>query len=643
MSHLDTEIISTLRIGVVTAVRGRKVEITVDAEKNDFTLLYKGKIVTNVSVGSYLIIRRGYRRLVVQVEEEELSEARGWHRENYQRDIDRNIRILSAVTIGEIQLGKFKLGSSATPLIGNVAYIAENDDVLALFSNTETSDLSERSSIRLGKLFSRPATEYRLDSTKLFASHIGIFGNTGSGKSYTLTQLYTRLIAILPEQEDLNKHTHFLFFDLNGEYSEPSSSTICNPNRKSIYTLNPPLAAFSQGDTGAENNENSRIPLPLETLHEADFWFTVLEATEKTQRPFITRALNRQKREINGVKFECLNILQQLLQTSSIQDRERTLPFTFLDEMHSLLYGYNFEFQIALETAQEKINFHSKNKCYFFIDNYYGGSDQAYAGSPEFPSRVETMFNTLFNLGSEKQQTELQTILIKFHLQYYSEIAKGFANIAHIRPLIARLRSRTNILDKSFSFEEQNQSTKLVTVINLQHASLEERKIIPLIITRAIYRQHKSRRDGKNFLNIIIDEAHNLLSYESSQESEVWRNTRLETFEEILKEGRKFGVFVTLASQRPFDISPTITSQLHHFFLHRLVNPKDVDAIRNAVSYLDRKSFEGLPMLPTGTCIVSGTSIQLPTLVQVDALTDNQRPRNETIDLKTHWWTNSLI
>lgn len=643
MSHLDTEITSTLRIGVVTAVRGRKVEITVDAEKNDFTLLYKGKIVTNVSVGSYLIIRRGYRHLVVQVEEEELSEAHGWHRENYQRDIDRNIRFLSAIVIGEIQLGKFKLGSSTTPLIGNVAYIAENDDVLALFSNTETSDLSERSSICLGKLFSRPATEYRLDSTKLFASHIGIFGNTGSGKSYTLTQLYTRLIALLPEQEDLNKHTHFLFFDLNGEYSEPSSSTICNPNRKSIYTLNPTLAAFSQGNTGAGNNENSRIPLPLETLHEADFWFTVLEATEKTQRPFITRALKRQVQEINGIKYECLNILQQLLQTNSIQDRERTLPFTFLNEMHNLLYEDDVSFQKALEIAQEKINFHSMNKCYFFIDNYYGGSEKAYAGGSEFPSRVETMFNKLFNSSQERHQTELQTILIKFHLQYYSEIAKGFANIAHIRPLIARLRSRTNLLDKSFNFEEQNQNTKLVTVINLQYASLEERKIIPLIITRAIYRQHKSRQDGKNFLNIIIDEAHNLLSYESSQESEVWRNTRLETFEEILKEGRKFGVFVTLASQRPYDISPTITSQLHHFFLHRLVNPKDIDAIRNAVSYLDRKSFEGLPMLPTGTCIVSGTSIQLPTLVQVDKLTDDQRPRNETIDLKTHWWTSSLI
>ena len=253
------------------------------------------------------------------------------------------------------------------------------------------------------------------------------------------------------------------------------------------------------------------------------------------------------------------------------------------------------------------------------------------------------MFEELFNGALERPETELKRTLVKFHLQYYSEIAKGFANIAHIRPLIARLRSRMNLLEQSFSFEDEDCNRRLVTVINLQHATLEERKIIPLITSRSIYRQHKSRQYGKYFLNIIIDEAHNLLSYESSQESEIWRNTRLETFEEILKEGRKFGVFVTLASQRPYDISATITSQLHHFFLHRLVNPKDIDAIRNAVSYLDRKSFEELPFLPTGTCIVSGTSIQLPTLVQVDKLADEQRPRNETIDLKAHWWADSLI
>jgi hypothetical protein len=46
----------------------------------------------------------------------------------------------------------------------------------------------------------------------------------------------------------------------------------------------------------------------------------------------------------------------------------------------------------------------------------------------------------------------------------------------------------------------------------------------------------------------------------------------LETFEEIIKEGRKFGVFLTVASQRPSDISPTIISQLHNYFIHKLMN-----------------------------------------------------------------------
>ena len=45
-----------------------------------------------------------------------------------------------------------------------------------------------------------------------------------------------------------------------------------------------------------------------------------------------------------------------------------------------------------------------------------------------------------------------------------------------------------------------------------------------------------------------------------------WKDYRLETFEEIVKEGRKFGVFVCIASQRPNDISATITSQAHNYF-----------------------------------------------------------------------------
>lgn len=56
---------------------------------------------------------------------------------------------------------------------------------------------------------------------------------------------------------------------------------------------------------------------------------------------------------------------------------------------------------------------------------------------------------------------------------------------------------------------------------------------------------------------MIIDEAHNILSESSNRESESWKDYRLETFEEIIKEGRKFGVYLTIASHRPADISST--------------------------------------------------------------------------------------
>ena len=108
-------------------------------------------------------------------------------------------------------------------------------------------------------------------------------------------------------------------------------------------------------------------------------------------------------------------------------------------------------------------------------------------------------------------------------------------------------------------------------------------------------------------------------------------------FEEILKEGRKFGVFVTLASQRPYDISSTITSQLHHYLLHQLVNPNDVAAVRNSVAYLDDLAFDELTSLARGTCIISGTSIQVPAIVNIDPLDTDRCPHNETIDLNDHW------
>ena len=86
------------------------------------------------------------------------------------------------------------------------------------------------------------------------------------------------------------------------------------------------------------------------------------------------------------------------------------------------------------------------------------------------------------------------------------------------------------------------------------------KKIVSMIVCKTKYAEKKEAK--KNALNstlhFIIDEAHNILSDMSTRESEEWKDYRLESFEEIIKEGRKFGVFLTIASQRPSDISDTI-------------------------------------------------------------------------------------
>lgn len=106
------------------------------------------------------------------------------------------------------------------------------------------------------------------------------------------------------------------------------------------------------------------------------------------------------------------------------------------------------------------------------------------------------------------------------------------------------------------------------------------------------------------------------MSENSSRESQEWKDYRLEVFEEVIKEGRKFGVFLLIASQRPSDISSTIISQLHNLFIHRLVNECDLKAIAISVSFIDKLSFDSLPILDSGNTIFTGTAVEVPVLLK---------------------------
>lgn len=113
---------------------------------------------------------------------------------------------------------------------------------------------------------------------------------------------------------------------------------------------------------------------------------------------------------------------------------------------------------------------------------------------------------------------------------------------------------------------------------------------------------------------------------------------QLECFEEIIKEGRKFGTFLTISSQRPSDISDTIISQLHNYFIHRLVNEEDLRKIHRTIAFSDKSTNDMISILPAGGCIFTGLASNFPVLARIDILPEANQPRSENVNISKIWY-----
>ncbi len=168
---------------------------------------------------------------------------------------------------------------------------------------------------------------------------------------------------------------------------------------------------------------------------------------------------------------------------------------------------------------------------------------------------------------------------------------------------------------------------------------LSVKNYIP-IICKKLYSDKKEAKQKslESSLHIIVDEAHNVLSNTSIHENEEWKDYRLECFEKIIEEGRKFGTFLIISSQRPFDISDTIISQLHNYFIHRLVNEEDLRKIYRTIAFSDKSTNEMIPILPAGGCVFAGLASNFLVLARVSILPENNQPQSENVDIKKIWY-----
>ncbi|PSU67061.1 ATP-binding protein [Photobacterium phosphoreum] len=590
----------SIEIGEVISIKGTNIIIELYEESNKETLFYNGEKFNGVSIQEFVLIRRGFKDIVARVQGEYLDER--------FKDEENNcyIRKVELSPIGYFQFDEFFEGIKHLPMIRDVAYLMSDTQVKSIFGKTDDSFIVGETLIE--------EIPVSLPWSKLFNTHMGVFGNTGSGKSNTLTNLYTTLFR--NKRDSFGGKSHFIIIDFNGEYT--NDQLIAKNEGKKVYEL----------DT--RNNDGDKFPLTNEIFWDEELFGILFKATENTQKPFLKRVVSG-RNKYQQYTDSLQKYVQSTVKRALVSTSQKKEFVELIAEIAKLVGSQDLQ-----QTVREMAWHSNQNTLYFpcrarpnFLD---GGENNL-----TFRTHCEQQINGI-NIVDLSSFSELK---LRINIQLLSDLISGYVQFDHIQPLLKRVEASLTALDRVFEISEEQPVEALLSVISLRKTNQEIKKVLPLLLAKFYYGMHKQKVLNQNppqqTFHMIIDEAHNILSTQSNRESESWKDYRLELFEEIIKEGRKFGFFLTLSSQRPADISPTIMSQLHNFFIHRLVNDRDLTLLENTISSLDDISRQMIPNLSKGCAVITGTSFDIPMVVQFCEMPDGSRPDSDDIDIGTLW------
>jgi len=605
------------KLGVVIAVDGLEAQIGMYNLTNDDVILWNGEMVVGPKIGAYLSINQNGIKIIASVTEEKVIDQQNTVRSiEFDNRYSKNSinRIVKLKTKGVIENDKFFVTSQYVPMIGNEVTTISSKEMNIIYSQ-----YNEHNSIKIGEsiLEKYPV---KIDINKFFASHVGIFGNTGSGKSNTLHKLYLELFRT-NYYDKIKEHSQFYVIDFNGEYVDENSFEI--ESEKKIYEIN------------TKDSSSDKIPILEKYLFDADILSILFDARPATQVPFLRKAIKKwnEMKDNNQKGSFVVGTLKKILTTGDSANSEA---------MDNWISVSKICVEEGLFSKLEELKYHSRNKSYYLEEEQIYINDKSSLDIEVIKvlniDKIEGAINKVFNESDKIKQLKLFLLFQKVHQSSWKS-----TNIEHINPLFNRIESSFNSLEKVVSVIEDSSSNfenyKTLNIISLVHANQEIKRLIPMLFSKMIYDEQKNSVAGKDVKitkHLIIDEAHNILNSTFRNIGDDWQDYRLSVFEEIIKEGRKFGFYLTLASQRPADISPTILSQVHNYIIHRLVNEKDLRMLENTMPTLDKNSYRMIPCLGQGEAIITGNSISIPIFVKVDK-ENKLHPTSEDVVLTDIW------
>jgi uncharacterized protein len=158
------------------------------------------------------------------------------------------------------------------------------------------------------------------------------------------------------------------------------------------------------------------------------------------------------------------------------------------------------------------------------------------------------------------------------------------------------------------------------------------REIIANVIGRHLLNKARSGEFQRRPTVVMVDEAHNFLGRRIGTEDYA---AKLDAFEMIAKEGRKYGLNICLASQRPRDITEGVLSQMGTLIVHRLTNDRDREVVERACGDIDRAASAFLPNLRPGEAAIIGTDFPIPLTIQINE--PSTKPRSDGPKYQEYW------
>ena len=675
---------SERNIGHIVTVDSLSVFVKLD---DDLKSLYKSgyeEIYPVARINSYIIIPVGADKIVALVdrvmnrEETDLTKNRG------TIFLTESSRYLSATMIGTIENSKYIQGVYNYPILDNPVWYVTRKDLDIIFDQKEGDNpinFKEDYYLPIGKSPSFPDYQVKINPDKMFGKHAAILGNTGSGKSCTLTSILQSMFQYDYNGQKLQS-ARVVIFDTNGEYKEAF-------NIDEKHKVNP----FYINENGL------KVPYWFMNFDDMDYLF---EPTTGTQAPILKRALAlakshtdaNEKRHISKIH---LNRLTNFL--VSIEKQDWTSNTTIFNESESVYNCFKalldedaVDFKLDEICNALKSICDEKSKLSLNKNGYVQGSTDV-AVLESAVSKIQSQLDEYREQQVDNVSSENRNIDFPIYFNFKGMISSCFdaaiqetsVSQDKINEYVSTLKLRMQsfvddirlaaplMLDKqeivtdalvqflafvlgdyctvynkeqykdsvfqsyySESFKEQeNKQRNQVTIIDMSLLPFQVLETITGLIGRMILeflsRFDKEKR-GSIPVVIALEEAQNYIPEVDHKDRE---SISKKVFERIAREGRKYGLSLVVSSQRPSELSKTVLSQCNSFIIHRIQNPDDQSYIRKLVSSANSEILNQLPTLPQQHVIIMGDCVRTPIVARMNDA--NPRPNSNNPSFIDNW------